>query len=207
MSKVRTLLRVICRECTAPDPPIQTYQSHQNGSPVAELAQICDLIRNRIAVSRLNKAEQEGVAQVLTVGYSLNMRILVTGDRHWRRDDLAEQIVTRLLARYGPDLTIVHGGAPGVDQSFSVACRKLGITAEPHVADWKGLGNVAGPRHNQEMVESGADLCIALHQTLETSRGTKDCIRQALTAGIPVYLIEDDRAIPMRVEAGDIRLV
>jgi hypothetical protein len=44
-------------------------------------------------------------------------------------------------------------------------------------------------------------------RTLETSKGTKDCIRQALAAGIPVYLIEDDRAIPRRVQADDKRLV
>jgi hypothetical protein len=28
----------------------------------------------------------------------------------------------------------------------------------------------------------------------------------SLAAGIPVYLVEDDRAIPRRVEAGDKRL-
>jgi hypothetical protein len=38
------------------------------------------------------------------------VRILITDDRHWRCDALAEQILNRLLARYGPDLTIVHGG-------------------------------------------------------------------------------------------------
>jgi hypothetical protein len=57
------------------------------------------------------------------------------------------------------------------------------------------------------MVEAGADLCIALHRDLAASRGTKDCVRQALTAGIAVYLIEDDRAVPKRVRAGDKRLV
>ena len=34
------------------------------------------------------------------------------------------------------------------------------------------------------MVEAGADLCIALHHSIETSKGTKDCVRQALAAGI-----------------------
>ena len=55
-------------------------------------------------------------------------------------------------------------------------------------------------------VQAGADLCIALHRRLEASKGTKDCVRQALAAGIPVYLIEDDRAIPRRVRADDVRL-
>jgi YspA, cpYpsA-related SLOG family len=134
------------------------------------------------------------------------MRILITGDRHWRCDDLAEQVLNRLLARYGPGLTIIQGGAAGVDNSFAMACEDLGIVAEPHLADWRGLGNIAGPQRNREMVESGADLCLALHRSIETSKGTKDCVRQALAASIPVYLIEDGRAIPKRVEAGDKRL-
>jgi hypothetical protein len=134
------------------------------------------------------------------------MRILVTGDRHWRCDDLAEQVLTRLLVRYGPGMVVIHGGGPGVDQSFSEACRDLGILVEPHLADWKGLGNVAGPARNREMVQSGVDLCVALHRTIQTSKGTKDCIRQAIAAGIPVYLIENDQAIPRRLEARDTRL-
>jgi YspA, cpYpsA-related SLOG family len=134
------------------------------------------------------------------------MRILITGDRHWRCDDLAEQIVNRLLVRYGPDLTIIHGGAAGVDNAFDVACRELGIVAEAHLADWRGLGNTAGPQRNREIVQAGADLCIALHRSLETSKGTKDCVRQALAAGVPVYLIEDEQAIPRRVQAEDKRI-
>jgi hypothetical protein len=134
------------------------------------------------------------------------MRILITDDRHWGCTDLAGRIVNRLIARYGPDLVVVHGGACGVDQAFAVACRNLGIAAEPHLADWKGLGNVAGPARNREMVEAGADLCIALHRSIETSRGTTDCVRQALASGIRVYLIDSEQAIPRRLQADDARL-
>ena len=45
----------------------------------------------------------------------------ITGDRIWGCPDLAERVLNRLLARYGPDLVIVHGGATGVDQAFHVA--------------------------------------------------------------------------------------
>jgi YspA, cpYpsA-related SLOG family len=123
-------------------------------------------------------------------------RILITGDRHWSCTDLAERVVNRLIAKYGYDLVIVHGGANGAYQAFAVACRNLGIAAEPHVADWRGLGNIAGPARNREMVEAGAGLCVALHRNLAASRGTKDCIRQALAAGIRVYLIEDEKGVP-----------
>jgi hypothetical protein len=136
----------------------------------------------------------------------MDMRILVTGDRHWNCTDLAERVVNRLLARYGPDMVIIHGGACGVDEAFAKACRKLGVVAEPHLADSKALGNVAGPARTRATVGSGADMCIAVHGSLATSKGTKDCVREALAAGIPVFLIEDDRAIPSRIRAGDKRL-
>jgi hypothetical protein len=141
-----------------------------------------------------------------TFGYYLDMRILITGERHWTCYELAEAVLNRLVARYGPNLVIVHGGACGVDNSFNLACREARITVEPHLADWKGLGNVAGPDRNREMVQAGADLCIALHRTLASSKGTKDCIRQALAAGIPVYLIDSEEADPKRITLGDWRL-
>jgi hypothetical protein len=83
---------------------------------------------------------------------------------------------------------------------------KRNLVAEPHLADWKVLANLAGPTRNREMVQAGADLCIALHRSIETSRGTRDCIRQAIAAGISVWLIEDERGVPKRVQADDKQL-
>ena len=122
--------------------------------------------------------------------------VVITGDRFWGCPDLAEQVLNRLLARYGPDLVIIHGGANGVDQAFHVAA---GSSVSMSNRTWQ-IGRAwptsRGPARNREMVEAGADLCLALHRSLETSMGTKDCVRQALAAGIPVYLIEDERAVP-----------
>jgi hypothetical protein len=56
------------------------------------------------------------------------------------------------------------------------------------------------------MVASKPDLCVAFHQSIETSKGTKDCVKQALAAGIAVYLVEDSRGIPRRLQADDPRL-
>ena len=38
------------------------------------------------------------------------MRVIVTGDRNWYAPDLADNVVARLLVRYGPGLVIVHCG-------------------------------------------------------------------------------------------------
>jgi hypothetical protein len=134
------------------------------------------------------------------------MRILVAGDRFWFCPKLAASVVGRLVARYGAGITTIHGGGPGVDESFASACRALDVTAEPQVPDWKGLGNISRPARNKEMLESGINLCIALHRSITTSTGTKDCIKQALAAGIPTYLIEDERGIARPIEIGDARL-
>ena len=68
------------------------------------------------------------------------------------------------------------------------------------------LGNNAGPVRNKRMVDSGADLCIALHRSIVRSKWTKNCILHALNAGIATYLIEDELAIPKRLAADDPRL-
>jgi hypothetical protein len=56
------------------------------------------------------------------------------------------------------------------------------------------------------MVKTGIDLSVASHRSIETSKGTKDSVLQALAAGIPTYVVEDARGVPRRLEAGDERL-
>jgi hypothetical protein len=138
--------------------------------------------------------------------YDVAMRILVTGDRDWICFDLAAAIVRRLLKRYGPDIVIVHGGCVGVDDSFRGACRWLRVQDEQHAPDWARFGDAAGPKRNAEMVATKPDLCVALHRSIETSKGTKDCVKQALAGGIEVYLVEDLRGIPRLVQSSDPRL-
>jgi hypothetical protein len=150
------------------------------------------------------------------------MRIIVTGDRNWFAPDLAEQVLNRLMVRYGPNLVIVHGAATGIDRSFAEACGDLGVEQGAHPARWEELDHPeavirydkrnrpynanAGPIRNAEMVAAGADLCLAFHRAISSSKGTKDCARRAIAAGIPTYLIDSERAEPRRLKAGDVRL-
>jgi len=64
----------------------------------------------------------------------------------------------------------------------------------------------AGPIRNAEMVAAGAGLYVAFHRAISASKGTKDCARRAIEAGIPTYLIDSDMAEPKRLLAGDARL-
>ncbi len=131
-------------------------------------------------------------------------RILVTGDPLWTCRALALTILRRLVTRYGDGITIFHSGNPGVPSSFGLGCRQLGIKAEMPSVDWyAGMGSIA---RNERMIAAGADLCIVVHRSLATCEPTKDCARQAIAAGIPTYLIETDRAYPIRLQAGNWRL-
>jgi hypothetical protein len=59
---------------------------------------------------------------------------------------------------------------------------------------------------NRELIKAAPELCFAVHQMIGTSKRTRDCVQQALQAGIPTYLIGDEQAIPSRLQARDARL-
>jgi hypothetical protein len=94
----------------------------------------------------------------------------------------------------------------GVDESFNIACKNLGIAVEVRVATSGQTGTPTIGTRNRELIKPGADLCIALHRSVGTSQRTKDCVRQAIQAGIPTFLIEDEQAVPTRLRPADPRL-
>lgn len=121
------------------------------------------------------------------------MRILVTGSRHgWDHAELANALTAvvqemRDLGVYIPGvdepMILVHGAAPGVDtQAAAIWETELHQVTEAHPAKWKEYGRKAGPLRNQEMVDSGINLCLAFLD--ETSIGTLDCTNRAEKANI-----------------------
>jgi YspA, cpYpsA-related SLOG family len=134
------------------------------------------------------------------------MRILITGERAWACDELAIVVLQRLISRYGPGVVVAHGGCAGVDESFNKACKSLGVAVEVRLAEWPQTGMPTIATRNREPIKAGADLCIALHRSVRTSQRTRDCVLQAIQAGIPTFLIEDEQAIPIRLRQADERL-
>lgn len=67
-------------------------------------------------------------------------RILITGSRSWPCHSVAEQVIARLLSRYGPNIIIIHGGARGVDLTFELVAKEHDLTTEVHEADWDRHG-------------------------------------------------------------------
>lgn len=89
-------------------------------------------------------------------------------------------------------LTIVHGFCPrGADQFTHLWCNAtdrggwepLTIVEETHPAEWRKYGKCAGIIRNVEMVELGADFCLAFIR--DGSRGASHTADLAEAAGIP----------------------
>lgn len=81
--------------------------------------------------------------------------------------------------------TLVHGGARGADHMAGSIWRMNGGPVEVHHAEWsKGKG--AGYARNAEMVNLGADVCIAFFANRAENRGTRHCSTLAASAGIKV---------------------
>lgn len=129
------------------------------------------------------------------------MRILITGSRDWDDFHAVENSILGALydaevSPYDDDIVVVHGDCPtGADAAADQVGRLWGFEVEAWPADWDSHGKAAGPIRNQQMVNAGADLCLAF--PLGESRGTRDCVRRADAAGIPVLNYGDklDNAI------------
>ena len=116
------------------------------------------------------------------------MRILVTGSRDW---DDEEAIFTAFYPYFSEikDHILVSGGCPnGADMMAEHLWLQYGGTLERHPADWKQFGKSAGFRRNAEMVELGADICLAFIKN--QSKGASMTAGLAFQNGIPVERYE-----------------
>jgi hypothetical protein len=115
------------------------------------------------------------------------MRILVTGSRDW--DDLwiLETAIQQEWWKRGGtafNVAIIHGDCPtGADKMADAVALKARFRVERHPALWAKHGRAAGPIRNREMVEAGADVCLAFIKN--KSRGATGCADMAEKAGIP----------------------
>lgn len=127
-------------------------------------------------------------------------RLLITGSRahQWTPYDSHALLITvrEILEKTHELPVLVHGGATGADTGAArVGQQLLNLPTEVHRADWKKYGRAAGPIRNKEMVNLGADLCLAFpdHPKGQGSRGTWGCIDLAHQSGIPVYVVWNRR--------------
>lgn len=125
------------------------------------------------------------------------MRVIVFGSRTWPQNGRM-RIADRLFD-LPPTSTLVIGMAKGADMYAYQEGQKLGLTIEPHPAQWnihgelKGLlpcscppekswCRLAGFRRNEEMAFLGADMGIAFWDG--RSHGTLDMMERCANHGI-----------------------
>lgn len=130
----------------------------------------------------------------------MTYRILVTGARASERtravQPLWEACVAHHLAaavyalpqqlRDAGRLVVVHGACPagGVDEYAAGWASRCPFTVpEAHPAEIFGAWPACGPKRNSHMVSLGANLCLGF--PAPGSKGTWDCLRKAVDAGIP----------------------
>lgn len=111
----------------------------------------------------------------------LRKRVIVCGGRKY--DD--RQAVREVLAELPAGAMIVTGGCPtGADAIVADEAlkAKAGFIVEAWPAKWERYGRKAGPIRNQEIVNAGAEFCVAF----PGGKGTTDCVTRCLAATIPV---------------------
>lgn len=114
------------------------------------------------------------------------MRLLVTGSRDWPYKGFLGRVLTQVATapyRAAPGLVLVSGACPtGADMMAERWAEICGWEIERHPADWHGYGKKAGSIRNREMVDLGADVCVAF--ILNASKGATMTADMAEEAGI-----------------------
>src|SRR6267142_4007175 len=119
------------------------------------------------------------------------MRVLVCGDRYWLNSKVIEDQLRRFTGSK-PDAHVIHGCANGADTIGGNIAFRMGFEVHEFPAQWKVYGLAAGPIRNQRMLDEGRpDLVLAFHNDIANSKGTKDMIKRARKAGIPVEIITE----------------
>ena len=120
------------------------------------------------------------------------MKVLVCGGRdldpsrvwNWMEAHATELCADALARAQHVVITdVIQGGASGADQGAKRWAEASEIRVRTFPADWKQYGRAAGPLRNARMLAEGApDVVVAF----PGGAGTKDMVRKARAAGLPV---------------------
>lgn len=118
-------------------------------------------------------------------------RFLITGSRDWDDEESIHNALENLLMLHADDEglpVLVSGSCPtGADRIAETYWDMLGLPVERHPADWEKNGKRAGFVRNLEMVQRGADVCLAFIKN--DSKGASMTAKLAREAGIPTKVL------------------
>lgn len=121
-------------------------------------------------------------------------KVLIVGDRDWGDAEAIRRDVRRLKKKYGNDLLIISGGAPGADTLSRIVAVEEDVHHAQVPALWGTRHRGAGPQRNDIMARMLPAECIAYHPNIAKSRGTKDMVSRCGRYGIPVTLRDGKEA-------------
>lgn len=112
------------------------------------------------------------------------MKIAIVGSRNFKDTRYAYEKLDKLFAyQIAEDLTVVSGGARGIDKLAEEWAENNVLKTKIYEADWDRDGKSAGFMRNARIVNE-ADMVIAFWDG--KSKGTKHSIDLAIKAGKPV---------------------
>lgn len=115
-------------------------------------------------------------------------RLLVTGSRDWSDAQAIVRELEVVNAHEGEQVVLISGNCPtGADKIAEDVAVKFGWMIERHPADWKTHGKRAGFIRNGEMVDEGADYCVAFVK--DNSPGASNTVVKARIAKIPTKVV------------------
>lgn len=132
-------------------------------------------------------------------------RVLLTGSRTWDDEVLMRKAFSSIAEQneHAFKVILVHGTAHGADQMGERIAKELEWSIERHPAHWNShddncpgwhegekVCKRAGHRRNEEMVNLGADICLAFIKS--KSAGASSCAKSAEKKGIPTVRFESN---------------
>lgn len=120
------------------------------------------------------------------------VKILFSGDRDWT--DIAA--VRRAFDHFQPT-HVIEGGQRGLDVMSGAVAKERGIPLTEMKADWTSFGPAAGPIRNGQMLDLWPDKVVAFHNNYKKSKGTRNCVDQALKREIEVWMVTSEHILRM----------
>ncbi len=121
------------------------------------------------------------------------MIAIICGDRYWEDWSCVESVLTALRApEYGLS-SVIEGDCEGADRIAGGIAKMLGMAHHAEPAKWDLQGKVAGPVRNRVMLArlladpDPVKRVIAFHNKLAESRGTRDMLKAAHSAGVECW--------------------
>lgn len=117
----------------------------------------------------------------------MNNKVLVCGSRHYEDRDTINRVLDAQLAKRGPAMILITGGAVGADNLAMQWAMSRKVDHVVRYARWETEGKAAGPIRNARMLRLKPKLVIAfLVNKPGENRGTKHMCEIAEKAGIKV---------------------